>query len=215
MTGKLELIIIGAGGFGREVHVMLDEVFPSNGYKFKGFLADETNDLAAALGPTVGSPEDYQPKPNDRFILAVGYMDARKRLTNMLEKRGAVFAQFIHPRAYIAKNAQIGSGAVIFPFAVVSNAAHVGDHVHMNYYASVGHDTKVGKYCLLAPYATMNGFSSIADSVYLSTHSTIVVNKHVSENVKVSANSTVQQAVPPNSFVFGVPGRVTRKGGLG
>lgn len=215
MTDKLDLIIIGAGGFGREVHVMLWEVFSPDEYNFKGFLADETNDLAAQLGPTVGSPEDYQPQPNDRFILAIGYMDARERLTKSLKERGAVWAQFIHPKAFVASNAKIGAGAVIYPFAVVSNAANIGEQCHMNYYASVGHDAKVGRYCLLAPYATMNGFSGIEDAVYLSTHCTIVVAKHVGANTKVSANSTVQQDVPADSFVFGVPGRVMRKGGLG
>ncbi len=215
MTDKLDLIIIGAGGFGREVHVMLWDVFSQDDYNFKGFLADETNELAAQLGPTVGSPEDYQPQPNDRFILAIGYMDVRERLTKELTARGAVFAQFVHPKAYIAHNAQIGPGAVIFPFAVVSNAARVGEQCHMNYYASVGHDTEVGRYCLLAPYATMNGFSAIEDAVYLSTHSTVVVAKRVGERTKVSANSTVQRDVPADSFVFGVPGRVIRKGALG
>ena len=215
MTEKLDLVIVGAGGFGREVHVMLDDVYPAERYRFKGFLADETNELAAALGPTLGSPEDYQPQPNDRLILAIGYMDARQRLTRHLEDRGAVFADFIHPRAFIAKNARIGNGAVIFPFAVVSNAASLGDHVHLNYYASVGHDAKVGRCSLLAPYATMNGFSSLGEAVYLSTHSTVVVNKHVADHAKVSANSTVQHDVPAHAFVFGVPGRVMQKGGPG
>ena len=215
MTRPIDLIIVGAGGFGREVHMMLDEVFPSDSYRFKGFLADDTNELADALGPNIGSPEGYMPEPNDRFILAIGYMDARMRLTQSLEGRGAIFAEFIHPKAYIAKTARIGKGPVMFPFSVVSNAAQVGDHVHLNYYASVGHDVQVGRGCLMAPYATINGFSSLADAVYLSTHSTVVVKKNVGEHVKVSANSTVQHDVPPNSFVFGVPGRVMRQQSLG
>lgn len=215
MTNKLDLIIVGAGGFGREVHVMLHDVFPSERYRFKGFLADESNALADALGPTLTSPESYEPQPNDRFLLAIGSMEARERITELLEDRGAHFADFIHPRAFIAANASIGKGAVIYPFAVVSNAAQVGDHVHLNFYASVGHDAKVGRWCLLAPYATMNGFSSLDDAGYMSTHSTIVVNKHVAPRVKISANSTVQHDIPSDSFVFGVPGRVIRKGALG
>ena len=215
MSNKLDLIIVGAGGFGREVHVMLDDVYPDEQYQFKGFLADESNELAASLGPILGSPETYEPQPNDRLILAIGYMEVRERLSKHLESRGAVFADFIHPRAFVAKNAKIGRGPVIFPFAVVSNAAEIGNHVHLNYYASVGHDAQVGNWCLMAPYATMNGFSSIDDGVYLSTHSTVVVNKHVKKYAKVSANSTVQHNVPENSFVFGVPGRVMRKGSIG
>ena len=215
MGERLNLIIVGAGGFGREVHAMLWDVYSQDEYDFKGFLADQTNDLSDKLGPGLGSPEEYDPQPNDRLILAIGYMDVRERLHESLKQRGGIFAQFIHPMAYIADTATIAPGAVIYPFATVSNAAVVGEQVHLNYYACVGHDCQVGDYCLLAPYANMNGFSSIEDAVYLSTHATVVVAKHVATQTKVSANSTVQHDVPPNSFVFGVPGRVVRKGRLG
>ena len=173
------------------------------------------DEKAEKLGPLVGSPEDYQPQANDRFVLAIGYMDARDRIHRMICDRGGKFAQFIHPLAFIANNATIGDGAVIYPFAVVSNAARVGEQVHLNYYASVGHDVEVGDCCLLAPYATLNGFSAIDDMVYMSTHATVVVAKRVGARSKVSANSTVQRDVPPDMFVHGVPGTFTRKGGLG
>lgn len=212
---KLDLIIIGAGGFGRELHVMLWDAFSPAEYNFKGFLADDIDEKAAKLGPLVGSPEDYHPQENDRFLLAVGYMDARERLTKMLADRGGKFVSFIHPLAFVASTASVGEGAVIYPFAVVSNAANVADQVHLNYYASVGHDVHVGRCCLLAPYATLNGFSAIEDHVYMSTHATVVVAKRVGARTKVSANSTVQRDVPADSFVHGVPGQFTRKGGLG
>ena len=212
---KLDLIIIGAGGFGRELHAMLWGGFSPDEYNFKGFLADETNEQAEQLGPLVGSPEDYQPEENDRFLLAIGYMDVRERLTRILSDRGGKFVSFIHQSAFVASTAEIGEGAVIYPFAVVSNAARVADQVHLNYYASVGHDCEVGRCCLLAPYATMNGFSGLEDQVYMSTHSTVVVAKRVGARSKVSANSTVQHDVPADSFVFGVPGKVLRKGGVG
>lgn len=212
---KLDLIIMGAGGFGRELHEMLWHGFSKDEYNFKGFLADNSDEKAAKLGPLVGSPEDYEPKDSDRFLLAIGYMDVRERLTKMLKDRGGQFASYIHPSAYIAATSTIGEGAVIYPFSVVSNAARVADQVHLNYYASVGHDVEVGRCCLLAPYATLNGFSAIEDHVYMSTHATVVVAKRVGARTKVSANSTVQQNVPSDSFVHGVPGTFTRKGGLG
>lgn len=212
---KLDLVIVGAGGFGRELHAMLWDGFSQDEYRFKGFLADETNELAEAHGPVVGSPEHYEPAESDRFLLAIGYMEARERITRTLADRGGTFASYIHPQAFIANTASIGEGAVIYPFAVVSNSARVAAHVHLNYFASVGHDVEVGRCCLLAPYATLNGFSSIEDCVYMSTHATVVVAKRVGARSKISANSTVQHDVAADSFVFGVPGQVRRKGGLG
>ena len=90
---KLDLIIVGAGGFGRELHAMLWDVFSPDDYRFKGFLADETNEKAEALGPFVGSPKDYEPTTSDRMpaisLAAVGGRRARTvELIKEIEDRG-------------------------------------------------------------------------------------------------------------------------------
>jgi len=211
---KLDLVVLGAGGFGRELHSMLGDCFSPDDYQFKGFLAEAANDLVEQIGPVLGSPEEYQPTESDRFLLAIGNMNARERTTNAILERGGKFVSFVHPKACVASTATIGQGVVIYPFAVVSNNARLADQIHLNYYASVGHDVQVGRCSLLAPYATLNGFAVLEDHVSMSTHSTVVVGKRVGTRSKVSANSTVQQDAPPNSFIHGVPGRVTRLGGL-
>lgn len=212
---KLDLIIVGAGGFGRELHAMLWDVFSPQEYRFKGFLANETNELAQRIGPVLGPPMTYAPQESDRFLLAIGHMDARARTTRAISQKGGRFVSYIHPTAIVANTATIGVGAVIYPYAVVSNSATLADQVHLNYFASVGHDVKVGRCCLLAPYATLNGFCVLEDFAYMSTHATVVVAKRVGTRSKISANSTVQHDVPPDSFVYGVPGHVLRKDRLG
>ncbi len=113
------------------------------------------------------------PAPNDRFLLAIGEMDARRRTVESIQARGGQFLPFVHPLARVASTAVLGTGAVVYPFAVVSNQTQLGDFVHLNYYASVGHDCRLGRYCLLAPYATLNGFVTLDDEVYISTHGTV------------------------------------------
>ncbi len=207
----LDLIIVGAGGFGRELHALLWDVYTSETHRFKGFLADQTNPRATRLGPILATPEAYQPTATDRFLLAIGDMEARRRISQSVARRGGQFASYIHPTAYIARTATIGLGAVIYPLATVSNAAQLEDHVHLNYYASVGHDAKVGGCCLLAPYATLNGFTVLEEEVYVSTHATVVVGQRVGARSTISANSAVMRDVPTDSMVFGVPGRVVRR----
>jgi sugar O-acyltransferase (sialic acid O-acetyltransferase NeuD family) len=205
-----DLIIIGAGGFGRELHEMLEDVFLPDEYRFKGFLAADRNPAAERLGPILGDPESYEPAARDRFLLAIGQMGARRKIAAALAARGATFASFVHPLARVARSASIGAGAVIYPMAVVSNCARLGENVHLNYFASVGHDAQVGRDCLLAPYATLNGFCVVEEGVYLSTHSTVTMGVRIGKISKVSANSCVTKEVPAESFVFGVPGRVVK-----
>ncbi|MCA9215552.1 MAG: acetyltransferase [Planctomycetales bacterium] len=212
MSDKLNLVIVGAGGFGRELYEMLWAAFSPAKHDFKGFLAQSDQSLndAGLDVPFLGDPLEYNPEPDDRFLMAIGYMDARRTLYESLTSRGGTFASFVHPKALVASTAEIGPGAVIYPFAVVSNASVLDDCTHLNYYASAGHDCKIGKYCLLAPYATLNGFVTLEDGVYISTHGVVAPGKTVGRDSKVSAGSCAMQDVTNGAIVFGVPGRQVR-----
>jgi len=207
-----DIVIIGAGGFGRELHEMLWECLPPAEYRFKGFLANDPYELSGfGVDATIlDHPDQYRPHPGDRFLLAIGDMDVRRRVVETLVDKGGEFLTLIHPTSVIAKTAQIGKGVVIYPFTTIMNRGIVDDFVHLSIYASVGHDACVGMYSLMAPYATLNGFSVLEEEVYMSTHSTVAPEKRVGRKSKVSANSAVMQDVPTCSLVHGVPGRQTR-----
>ena len=209
----LEIVIVGAGGFGREMRCLLPGFLPQGGYHFKGFLGEDqgtpsSEDVSRLI---LGDPMTYVPEVNDRFVLAIGQMPARRRTVEALRDKGATFLSLIHSQAIVAPTAQIGQGVIVFPFAAVSHNAFLDDCAKLNYYASVGHDTTLGKYCLLAPYATVNGFGTLEDDVYLSTHATVAPQVTVGTRSVVSANSAVMKSVPADSFVFGVPGRCMRR----
>lgn len=207
------LIIVGAGGFGRELAEMLWDVFSPSEYRLAGFLAQGASRVTSdGLDlPVLGDPVTYLPSAADRLIMAIGHMNARRQVIESLEGRGGQFVSFVHPLARIAKTAKIGQGAVIYPMAVVSNSSVLEPHVHLNYYASVGHDCHVGRYCLLAPYATLNGAVVLDTEVYMSTHSTVAPGKKIGARSKVSANSACMHHAGPNMMIFGVPGRQVKR----
>jgi len=208
-----QVIIVGAGGFGREVRNWLYDCLNPDEYAFKGFVDQNAEALSGypLSERIIGDPERYIPCEEDRFVLAIGDMPSRRRTVESLLSRGARFISLIHPTSIVAETAQVGTGTVIYPFTVISNGARLQEFVHLSLYASVGHDAHVGRYCLLAPYATVNGFSVLEDEVYMSTHSTVVPERRVGRNSTVSANSAVLQDVLPNSLVYGVTCKQTRK----
>ena len=203
------IVIVGAGGFGREVYLWSKDSFPQNQYKIKGFLDDNANILdnySIEFG-IIGNLDHYEVQNQDRFLFAIGDISIKKQLITKLKEKGAKFLTLIHPTAIVASTAKIGEGIIICPFCFVSNNAQLDDFVLMNAYSSCGHDTKVGKYCILSPYATLNGFVVLEDEVFLGTHATVIAYKKVGYQSKVSANSVVMRDVPPNRIVFGVPGK--------
>ena len=209
----LDIIIVGAGGFAREVCGLLWHCFCKDQFRLKGFLSRNREELQGTHVdlPVLDDPECYQPTAADRFVLAIGNMKARRQTVEALLVKGGQFLTMIHPTALVADTARIGKGAVIYPYATLSNCAVLDDHVHLSIYASLGHDTRVGRYCLLSPYATLNGFAVIGDDVFMGTHSMIGPENRLGDNSKVCANTCVLHDVPADSFVYGVPGRHTRR----
>lgn len=208
-----DVIIVGAGGFAREVRQVFADQLTNQDLRFRGYLG---KDHGAGHDPSIeslllGDPERYRPAASDRFVLAIGNMTARRRTVEALTSQGGTFLTLVHPQAYVASSATLGTGVLIYPFAVVSHEAQLADYVKVNFFGCVGHNAQLGKYCLLAPYATVNGFSRLEDQVYMSTHATVGPQVRIGHGTTISANSAVTHDVAPSSFVYGVPATVQRQ----
>jgi sugar O-acyltransferase (sialic acid O-acetyltransferase NeuD family) len=207
--GIQRIIIVGAGGFAREVVRWAVDSWPSHIAKVAGFLADQPwqpKHLARQL-PILADPRDFEPKADDGLLLAIGIPHVRRAVAEMLEHRGGRFLTLIHPTAIVAESAVIGHGSVVCPFTIVSDSCTVGRFTLMNSYSSLGHDASTGAFTVLSPYATLGGAASVADDVFLGMHAAIAPRKHVGCRSQVSANSVAMNDVPADSLVYGVPGR--------
>jgi Acetyltransferase (isoleucine patch superfamily) len=205
----LNIIIVGAGGCGREVYEMACAAFSSAEYQIKGFLSDDVHildDMNVAV-PIIDTIRDYQPAENDRFLLAIGDVQGRKKVALDLQERGAKFLTLVHPTAVISASAELGEGVIVYPFVFISCQVKLADFVMMNAYSGCGHDAVVGAFSVLCPYATVLGWARLDEDVFLSTHTMVAPKKHVGKGAVVSANSSVLRNVPVDGFVCGVPGK--------
>lgn len=206
----LDIVIVGAGGFGREVYRWAKDSLPGAQYRVKGFLSSRPEDLDGFgfKEKILGDDVSYALQENDRFVFAIGSIEAKKRSVERMKARGIKCVTLIHPSAVVASSARLGEGVILCPFALVSDHVVLGDFVIMNFYSSCGHDTKVGKYGMFSPYATANGFVTMDDEVFLGTHATVTGYRRVGVGAKISANSVAMEDVQAGGFVFGVPGKV-------
>ena len=153
------ILIVGAGGFGREILLWARDAWPSQSALIAGFLSadpGQPNGQACPL-PILADPSRFEPEPGDALILAIGIPETRRAVAESLESRGAEFLTLIHPTAIVASTAAIGTGSIVCPYAIVSDSARVGNHTLLNYHASLGHDASTGDYAVLSPYATLGG----------------------------------------------------------
>ncbi len=204
------ILIVGAGGFGRESLQWARDAWPEHAGRIAGFLSSDEDVLAGFDGypDMLGRPDDYCPAPGDYLLLAIGLPYVRRQVAESLLDRGAEFLTLVHPTAIVAASARIGTGAIVCPYAIASDSCRVGPFAIMNYHASLGHDASAGDFAVLSPYATLGGHAHIEEDVFLGLHASVGPGKTVGARSKVSANSCVLTNAASDSLIFGVPGRV-------
>lgn len=200
------ILIVGAGGFGREVLQWTRDAWPEQASKISGFLsADPARPVPL---PIVGDPAIFEPEDGDALLLAIGIPHTRRLVADSLRAKGGRFLTLVHPTALVHATAHLGAGSILCPYSIVSDSARLGECVLLNYHSSLAHDASAGDYAVLSPYATLAGGAAIAEEAFLGLHASVGPGKRVGARSKVSANSTALVDVPKDAIVFGVPGRV-------
>jgi sugar O-acyltransferase (sialic acid O-acetyltransferase NeuD family) len=217
MTLIKNLVILGAGGFGREVHAwLLDSIRngdcqPTNEvvWKIAGFIDDVSNapDIFPGLPPILSKIDEYQPDPNSYLVCAIADPAAKKLLSNKLLLKGAQFFTLIHPSAIVGTNVTVGKGTVICPFTVLSTDLVVGDFVTINSGCTIGHDSVIADYCTLSGHCDITGGVKLQEGAFLGSHAAIIPKVTVGEYAVVGAGSVVIRKVAPGVTVFGVPAK--------
>jgi len=204
------ILIVGAGGFGREVLQWTRDTWADHAGRIAGFLSSDDRVLDGFDGcpEIIGHPDAYRPSQGDYLLLAIGVPYVRRQVAESLLARGAAFLTLVHPTAIVAASARIGTGSILCPYAIASDACRVGWFVLMNYHTSLGHDASAGDFAVLSPYATLGGKAHIEEDVFLGLHASVGPGKTVGARSKVSANSCVLSDAGEAAFVHGVPGRI-------
>ena len=204
------LIIIGAGSFGREIQAWLPNCSGFNTeWKFKGFLDNEYSrlDNYDRSNEILGLSNEYIPVEDDVFLCSIADIDYKKRYVEYISSKNGRFINVIHNTSCVDPKVIIGSGVFVAPFCTISCDVKIGNHTLFNSYAAVGHDVKIGDYCHINSFVLLGGFAILSDGVTVHPNSVILPGKKVGENSIVGAGSIVIRNVPPHITVFGNPAK--------
>lgn len=208
-------IIVGAGGFAREVFHWLEDWIAFDDsrrseYQIKGFLSLDKNELDDFQMPVgiLGDENSYDHGPDDLFVMGIGQTAAKRKVANRLIDKNVEFFTLIHPTAIVCSTSKIGKGVVICPFCSVSSHIQIGDFAMLNCHTAIGHDCVIGDFCVLSGFANMNGFAKLEDEVFLGTRATIVASKTVGFQSRVSAHALVVSNVPERTTVLANAGKM-------
>jgi sugar O-acyltransferase (sialic acid O-acetyltransferase NeuD family) len=208
------VVIIGAGGFGRETLDVLRAgraVFAQRDgrRRFLGFLDDGSPDAAllARLGAEHLGPVDHlEQLPGARYLIGVGEPSMRQLLDERARGFGAEPCSAIHPEASYA-DVEFGLGAVVTAGVRLTNNVRIGRHVHLNLNCTVGHDAVLGDYVTVNPLAAISGNVTLGDRVNVGTGANVIQGVTVGDDGVIGAGAVVLDDVPAGVTVVGVPAR--------
>ena len=207
------LLIMGAGGCGREVlQWALDINTQEKRWDEFGFLDFDETILNGkkVSAPIIGNDDTYIIGSEDEFICAVGNGILRKKIINKMEKRGAKFITLIHPTAKVADSAFVGRGSILYPYSIISTDTVIGKGCLINMNTSIAHDVHIGEYCTISPNCHVTGACNIDNNVFMGVGVNIIPGIKVGENAFICAGSTVMTKVEPNTKVIGNPAKLKK-----
>lgn len=215
MTKKI--VIYGAGGFGREVLQLINDInsaAQNPKWDLLGFLVDKeymSNEIINGL-PILGTIDWLKNKNEISIVVAIGSSMLRRRISIEIEKCcGDIFATLIHPKAWVGDYVNVGAGSIVCAGALITTNIEIGRHVHVNIGSTIGHDAVLNEYVTLNPSVNVSGNVKIGIGCEVGTGSVVIPKIEIDEWSIIGAGSVVTKSIPSNVTAVGGPARIVKQ----
>ncbi|MFC1758725.1 acetyltransferase [Planctomycetota bacterium] len=211
---KTRFVIVGAGGFGREVLMIFrslgEEHSTVQRYKFGGFLDDgvEYRDqlLASINAELLGTADRLSDA--DAYVIAIASPATKRRIAEQISvTKSAKPIVLVHSNAWMGDDVELGEGTIVAAGCSLTTRIRIGRHVHLNMGCTIGHDARIDDYVTLSPGVHVSGDVHIAEDVLVGTGAVLLPGVSIGKGVAISAGAVVTKDVPPNKIAFGNPAK--------
>jgi sugar O-acyltransferase (sialic acid O-acetyltransferase NeuD family) len=209
-----KLVIIGAGGLGREVAQYIKDINQiSPTYELIGFIDSDIKKKGVEYYgvPVLGDFDILHSffKSNEKVygFCAVAKPSIKSRLVLQMKENNIENINIIHPMAYVSPEVRIGKGVLISPYCVITTNITIGNYVHINPQCGIGHDSTIGNYSTLYWNVNVSGNVKIEENVEIGSKAFIKQGLIIQENSILGAGAVVVHSVKEGITVVGVPAK--------
>ncbi len=206
------LVIVGAGGLGREVAWLVEDINRRKPeWNFLGFLDDGVQGKTVEGYQILGTLDHLFKIDTDFWVVvAIANLQTRQRIVLEIEKNNIPLATLVHPSTIMSDYVKIESGSIICAASILTTNIHLGKSCIINPGCFIGHDTFFDDFVSLMPGCNVAGEVRIGTGCFLGLNSSVINRKSVGEWSVIGAGATVISDIPAYSMAVGVPAQVIK-----
>lgn len=205
-----KIVIVGAGGFGREVEWLINrinKVKPT--YEVVGF-ADDGKESGEPVGhSTVIFNTDELSKTSEKYsvAIAIGNAKVRKMLAEKISSnKNLSFPNLIDPAViYDEEEVTLGEGNIICGGTIMTVNINIGNFNIINLDCTIGHDDVLNNYITIYPSVNVSGNVIVDDCTEIGTGTQIIQGLSVNGNTIIGASAAVVKSIEESGTYVGVP----------
>lgn len=204
-----QIVIIGAGGFGREVQWLIERINEKElTWEIKGYIDDGIDAGTEINGYPVlgGINELLEMQQGIAVVCAIGSSVTRKKIIERISSNPNIeFPNIVDPSVQMSKYVKLGKGNIICAGTILTVNIEIKDFSILNLDCTVGHDVVLNSFVTVYPSVNISGCVVIGKHTEIGTGTQIIQGKNICDYTIVGAGSVVVRNIERPGTYVGVP----------
>jgi sugar O-acyltransferase (sialic acid O-acetyltransferase NeuD family) len=210
-----DIAIIGAGGFGREISLMIDLInLNSKKYNKIGFY-DDGIPIGTNVGDlkVLGHIDDLNlVEKRLNLVVAIGNSKIQMLIHKKLKNELLIYPNLIHPGLNLSEGRnKIGIGNVFSEGFIMTCDVEIGNFNVFNKCTLLGHDVKIGNFNIFNPNTQISGEVTINDANFFGVNSCVLQGISIGSENMLGAFSLLTHRIQNCRKYFGVPAKIMKE----
>jgi sugar O-acyltransferase (sialic acid O-acetyltransferase NeuD family) len=210
------IIIIGAGGFAREVAWLIKEINQNSkaqAYEFLGYVVSDLSKVDPSERSNILGDHEWLKKNRsqwDALAIGIGNPERRCALPKELDALipGIEWPALVHPRVRMDfQSTIIERGALLCANVIGTVNLKFEEFCLINLACTIGHEATIGAGSVINPSVNISGGVVIKEGVLVGTGAQILQYIQVNEGATVGAGAVVTKEVAARVTVAGIPAK--------
>lgn len=205
-----DIAIYGAGGFGRETALMIDQINrEERQWKLIGFFDDGLPAGTEVDGHrVVGGLSELNAAGALSLAVAIADPRTRSKVVSEISNKAVEFTTLVHPNCLVGSESNyFGQGCILTARTTLTTGIVLGDFVIVNLHVTIGHDVKIGSFTTVMPGVNISGNVTINEGSLVGTGAQILQSLQIGKRCRVGAGAVVTKSFPDDCTLIGVPAR--------